>query len=237
MQLFYTTDIQGDLAYFNEVEARHIVQVLRHQVGDLLHFVDGHGTLFRGRIVEARKKSCALSILHRESAYKQRSFVLHVAIAPPKNTGRFEWFLEKATELGSDRIIPLHCERSERSRLRLERLEKVLLAAMKQSLRATLPQLQPLTPFDRLLGQPDLPTERLIAHCAEGEKRPLGETYRPGQDVIILIGPDGDFSPAEIDAAHQRGFRATSLGPSRLRTETAALTACTILNYLNQTPA
>ena len=135
MQLFYTTDIQGDLAYFNEVEARHIVQVLRHQVGDLLHFVDGHGTLYRGRIVEARKKSCALSILHRESAYKQRSFALHVAIAPPKNTGRFEWFLEKATELGIDRIIPLHCERSERSRLRLERLEKVLLAAMKQSSR------------------------------------------------------------------------------------------------------
>ncbi len=234
MQLFYTTNIQSDLAYFNEEEARHIVQVLRHQVGDTLHFVDGLGTYYQGEIIEARKKKCTLSILHREPAYKQRNFKLQIAIAPTKNISRYEWFLEKATEIGIDQIIPIQCERSERSRLRLDRLEKVLLSAMKQSLKATLPTLLPLSPLREVLENPDLPELRLMAHCAEGEKTLLGENYQAGQDVLVLIGPEGDFSPAEVELALQQGFHPISLGSSRLRTETAGITACSILNYLNE---
>ncbi len=234
MQLFYTPNVQQDLAYFSEEEARHIVQVLRHQVGDTLHFVDGKGTYYEGEIIEKGKKRCTLSILRREEAYKQRPFQLHLAIAPTKNIGRLEWFLEKATELGIDRIIPIQCQHSERSRLRPERLEKVLLSAMKQSLKAYLPELAPLISFKNLMQQADLPAERFIAHCAEGEKSLLGKNYTPGNDVMVLIGPEGDFSAAEVALAEAQNFQAISLGRSRLRTETAGITACTILNYLNE---
>lgn len=233
MQLFYTTDIQGDLARFSEEEARHAVQVLRHQVGDTLSFVDGKGTFYTGKIVETGKKKCHLSILTKEEAYKKRSFHLSIAIAPTKNAARLEWFLEKATELGIDRIIPIQCQHSERARVRVPRLEKVLLSAMKQSLKAQLPVLEPLQSFKQLMQEKGGKVEKYIAHCAEGEKVLLGEKYSPGTDVMVLIGPEGDFSTAEIEWALEKGFQPVSLGKNRLRTETAGIAACTILNYLN----
>lgn len=233
MQLFYTTDIQGNQAHFSEVEARHAVQVLRHKVGDRLNFVDGQGTFYEGEIIETGKKRCILSILSREESYKQRPFHLTIAIAPTKNINRLEWFLEKTTELGIDTIIPIQCQHSERGKLRLDRLEKVLLSAMKQSLKAQLPKLEPLTPFKKLLQRTDLPHQKYIAHCAEGEKELLGKKYSAGEDVMILIGPEGDFSEQEIQSALSHGFLPTSLGDNRLRTETAGIAACSILNYLN----
>ena len=234
MQLFYTTDIQGDLAYFSEEEARHAVQVLRHQLGDVLSFVDGKGTFYTGKIIETGKKKCHLSILTREEAYKKRPFHLSIAIAPTKNTARLEWFLEKTTELGIDTIIPIQCQHSERSKVRPPRLEKILLSAMKQSLKAQLPILEPLQSFKQLMKTIDPDTEKYIAHCAEGEKVLLGEKYSPGSDVMVLIGPEGDFSKDEIRLALDNGFQPVSLGENRLRTETAGIAACTILNYLNE---
>lgn len=233
MQLFYTTDIQEDLAYFSEVEARHAVQVLRRQVGDVLHFVDGKGTLYQGKIIETGKKKCVLSILSRQVAYNPRPFHLTIAIAPTKNINRLEWFLEKTTELGIDTIIPIQCQHSERGKLRLDRLEKVILSAMKQSLKAQLPVLEPLVPFGKLIQRSDLPKQKYIAHCAEGERSLLGEKYTAGEDVMVLIGPEGDFSQQEIAVALSNGFLPTTLGNNRLRTETAGIAACGILNYLN----
>lgn len=234
MQLFYTTDIQGDFAYLNEVEARHAIQVLRHQIGDELFIVDGHGNLITAEITEASKKKCTLRIRSRQESYRKRSFHLSIAISPPKNISRLEWFLEKTTELGIDEIIPIKCQHSERNKLRPERLEKVLVSAMKQSYKAKMPRLYELTPFRKLMERTDLPKRRYIAHCEEGNKVFIGKNYEVGEDAIILIGPEGDFSEEEIRLAKEKGFEEVSLGENRLRTETSGVMVCTVLNYLNE---
>ncbi|MEM8908741.1 MAG: 16S rRNA (uracil(1498)-N(3))-methyltransferase [Bacteroidota bacterium] len=235
MQLFYTPHIEGDYAYFPEEEARHCIQVLRKKVGAELQFVDGRGGWYRGEIVEAGKKTCVLSIKSKDLTYDPNSARLSLAVAPTKNIARFEWLLEKATEIGVYEIIPLLCQRSERKRIRKDRLEKILIAAMKQSLQSQLPLLRALTPFPALLQQ--LATysgQRLIAHGGENHPIPLWEKYRSGGDVMVLIGPEGDFSPQELEAAFQNQMQAVSLGPNRLRTETAGMVACHTINLQNQ---
>lgn len=236
MQLFYTQTIEGDFAYFGAEEARHCVQVLRKKVGDELHFVDGLGGKYVGEIVETGKKTCVLSIKNRVEAYKKPLAKVHLLVAPTKNIARFEWLLEKATEIGVSEITPLLCKRSERKKIREDRLEKILIAAMKQSLNAYLPRLNPLTTFKALtenIAKTNETGQRFIAHCADDNQIHLREKYKGGNDVMILIGPEGDFTAEEIQLAFQNGFEAISLGPNRLRTETAGIAACHTISLEN----
>lgn len=238
LQLFYTTHIENKYAYLPEVEARHAVQVLRKKVGDLLHFVDGQGNWYEGIINETGKKKCILEIITIKENFAPLPVHLHIGIAPTKNIDRLEWFLEKATEIGISEITPILCQRSERKNIRLDRLEKVVVSAMKQSLKAYLPKLNNLTPFPKFIQSIDSQTatsSRFIAHCAEDEKKQLLQrNYTTGSDVCILIGPEGDFSTPEVELAFQHGFGAVSLGNSRLRTETAGIVAVHTIAMKNE---
>ncbi|MEL6923516.1 MAG: 16S rRNA (uracil(1498)-N(3))-methyltransferase [Bacteroidota bacterium] len=239
MNLFYTQQVEEHWLELGAEEARHCAQVLRKQVGDHIQVVDGRGGFYESELTSVHKKSCRASILKRIQPYKPRSFRLHMAVAPTKNIARFEWFLEKATEIGVDEITPLLCFHSERRHLRTDRLEKVLVAAMKQSGRAFLPQLHPLIKFKDFLAQQatglssNAPA-RYIAHCHGNIEMHLQQKYQPGADVILLIGPEGDFSKEEIDQAFAKSFEPVHLGSSRLRTETAAIVACHTVNLANE---
>ncbi|MAW87846.1 MAG: 16S rRNA (uracil(1498)-N(3))-methyltransferase [Phyllobacteriaceae bacterium] len=231
MILFYTTEINNDIAVFPDDEARHCVQVLRKKSGDEIRFTDGKGNWYDGQILTANKRELTARIL-RNWPEDTAPPPIHLAVAPTKNIERFEWFLEKATEFGISEITPIVCEHSERKKLRPERLERILVAAMKQSLRATKPVLNELLPFESLLKQPELPLQRFIAHCHSGDLPHLMGAVKPGMETLILIGPEGDFSDAEVQAAVAGGFKAISLGTARLRTETAAIAACHIANLV-----
>ena len=232
MQLFYTNNINDNIAVFTEEEARH-VQVLRKKVGDVLHFVDGVGGMYEGEIIDVSKKQCTLSILQHTPAYNQRNVRLHIGIAPTKNINRLEWFLEKATEIGIDEITPLLCDRSERKKIRVDRLNKILLSAMKQSVKAFLPKLNELTDYQSFIKN-DNEDEKFIAYCNDDDLKHLKEEYSTSRNVTILIGPEGDFSQKEIELALQNDYRGVSLGKSRLRTETAGVVACHTISILNE---
>lgn len=230
MQLFYNSEInENDLRFtFSKEESRHIVSVLRKKEGDTLQITNGQGLLVNGKIISSNAKKCAIEITTstQESAPKNK---LHMAVAPTKMNDRFEWFLEKATEIGIHEITPIICERSERKVIKKSRMEKVLQSAMKQSLRSYLPKLNEAIPYQEFLKKATSDS-RFIAHCEEGVKTALHTKITANSDVIILIGPEGDFSPKEIAAAYDLGFSPVSLGKSRLRTETAAIVACTLAN-------
>ncbi len=235
MHLFYTNDIRGDLAFLHEEEAKHCALVLRHRVGDEIQWVDGRGGYYQGSIVEMGKKSCVLKAERREHMGENRPWRLTLAVAPTKNMDRTEWLLEKAVEVGMDAFVPLLCERSERKNIRHDRLEKIAVSAMKQSLRAWLPEIYPMMPFkDFVVAQTGNPAQLFIAHCMEDQgKSLLQHNFMPGRDVCILIGPEGDFSEEEVLFALRSGFVAASLGRYRLRTETAALAAVQIAHFVN----
>lgn len=229
MILFYSSEINNNIAVFNEEEARHCVQVLRKKQGDVVRFTDGKGHWYDGVILEIGKKQFTARI---DQQWKEEypAPPIHLAVAPTKNMDRFEWFLEKATELGIREITPLLCEHSERRKLRADRLEKILLTAMKQSMRASLPVLHSFTEFKSFIQFPDRGEQRFIAHCHSNSLPHLINSINPGKPVLILIGPEGDFSEAEVTDAVTRDFLEIGLGNSRLRTETAAIAACHIAN-------
>ena len=234
MNLFYTSSINGHLATLPEEEARHCIQALRHKVGDLIYLTDGKGGMYEARIVETGKKKCLAEIEKALPPNGRRNHFLHLAIAPTKNIARLEWFLEKATEIGIDEVTPFIGEHSERRKLREGRLEKVLAAAMKQSLKAYLPKLNSLCSFREFIHQPmEQGIQKFIAYLGEGVKGHLKDNYQPGRGVCILIGPEGGFSLQEVQEAIAAGFVPVSLGPSRLRTETAGIVACHTVNLLN----
>ncbi|MDR0953856.1 MAG: 16S rRNA (uracil(1498)-N(3))-methyltransferase [Rikenellaceae bacterium] len=234
MPLFYTPDIDGPSYTLSEEESRHCVRVLRLEAGAVIDLTDGRGTLYTGRIVSASPKGCRVEVTERVTDYGKRPYVLMMAVAPTKNNERLEWFLEKSTEIGIDRIVPLLCDRSERRVYKTERGNKVIESAMKQSLSAYHPQLDEITPFVEVVRQP-FEGDKFIAHCAESaEKILLRDGVRRGVHALILIGPEGDFSPEEIQLAREHGFREVSLGSSRLRTETAALVACHTVALINE---
>ena len=234
MQLFYSKNIRNGIAALDEIEARHAVQVLRKQVGDALQLTDGEGNLYSGTIIEVGKKNCLIGINSTLSAYDERPFKLHIAIAPTKNIDRFEWFLEKATEIGITEITPLICKRSERAVIKWDRLNGVLLSAMKQSLKAYLPKLNEAIDFQKFIKGDFTAGGRFIGHCIEGtEKQLLSQTYKKGDNCVVLIGPEGDFTAGEVAQALSKNFQAVSLGDSRLRTETAGVVACHTVNLLN----
>jgi len=233
MQLFYTTHIEDQMAFLVGEEAKHCVQVLRHRVGDEINLMDGLGGNYRACIMEATKNKVSLRILSRQETYIYRAAKLHLAVAPTKNISRFEWFLEKATEIGIDEITPILCQRSERKVVKPARLEKIILAAAKQSKNTILPQLHPMIKLEAFFKTEKIEsTQKFIAHCEKDNMVHLMEKYQADQDVIILIGPEGDFSPVEIKRSFENGYVPISLGASRLRTETAGIVACHTINLL-----
>lgn len=234
MQLFYTPDISGDTYVLNEEESRHCSRVLRLGVGDGLYMTDGQGTLFKGEITSSSSKRCEVRIVERQREYGKRDYSLTMAVAPTKNNERYEWFLEKATEIGIDRVIPMECANSERRVVKRDRLEKIITSAVKQSLKAYHPQLDELTAFKDVVNMP-FEGDRFIAHCRPSEdKRLLKDVAGRGRDVLVLTGPEGDFSEEEVALAKAAGFREVSLGETRLRVETAAIVICNTISILNQ---
>lgn len=223
MHLFYQPNISSMI--LSEEESLHAVKVLRLQGGDDIVIVDGAGGYYQARITLPHHKKCGFEIIDAVHDYGKRNYKLHIAIAPTKNIERLEWFIEKAVEIGVDEITPVLCRFSERKIIKAERLEKIIVSAAKQSIKAFFPKLNPLCTFDELLKNHHAKAS-YIAHCYPGEKALLKDIL-PGQDdVLILIGPEGDFSPEEVEKALKARFRPVSLGESRLRTETAGVVAC-----------
>lgn len=233
MHLFYTPDIKDMVYTLNPEESKHCVRVLRLAEGEAVSLVDGRGNWYNGVITLADAKGCRVECREKIENHGRRDFRLHLAVAPTKNIDRTEWMLEKCTEMGIDEITMLNTCHSERKVVKDERLEKVIVAAMKQSLKAYLPQLNPMTGFKSFVAS-CRETHKFIAHCNEGEKKRLDELYCIGNDVVILIGPEGDFSEEEVEIARQSGFIPVSLGESRLRTETAGIVACHSINFMNR---
>jgi 16S rRNA (uracil1498-N3)-methyltransferase len=232
MNIFYNPGLSKDFTisdiFLDEDESYHCVRVLRMKNGVTIHLTDGRGNLFQGLLVDGNPKKCVVNI-HSFNHLPKHPFSIHIAIAPTKNIDRFEWFLEKATEIGIDRITPLICEHSERTHLRTERLQKILVSAMKQSMNLHLPQLDEPASFDKFIMDP-MPGQKFIGYVEEKQEELLRNLYLRGSDVCILIGPEGDFSKTEVAKAVESGYSVVSLGNSRLRTETAGLVACVTIH-------
>jgi 16S rRNA (uracil1498-N3)-methyltransferase len=233
MQLFYNPrlDISVSQFTFSEEESKHIIKVLRKKEGDVLAITNGQGYLFEAKILSANPKKCKAQVISNKKIH-QKMHWFHLVVAPTKTMDRFEWFLEKATEIGVNEITPIFCERSERKTVKKERLEKVIQSAMKQSLRTYLPRLNDSISFEDFMAK-EHQGFLFIAHCADDEKMDLKRRVAPDKDITILIGPEGDFSPEEIASSYKNGFVPVSLGEARLRTETAAIVACAIVNMIN----
>lgn len=229
--IFYAPEI-GVSNFLSEEESAHAVRVLRLNTGDRVELVDGKGGYYEAEIVVPNSKRCEFKVLSKIDGYNARNYKIHVAIAPTKNMDRIEWFAEKATEIGIDEITPVICRFSERKVIKSERLEKIVVSAMKQSKKASLPIINNQVNFSDFLKRNDL-GQKFIAHCYEKDKKDLTEAYLPCVDSTILIGPEGDFSEEEIDSAIRAGFVPVSLGESRLRTETAALVSCHTMNLIS----
>lgn len=234
MHIFYTPDITQNTYTLNEEESKHCVRVLRLPVGALVNLVDGRGGFYTAEITSDNPKKVSLSILKVETEFNKRNHYLHIAVAPTKNIDRIEWFLEKATELGIDEITPIITDRSERRVVKEDRLNKVITSAVKQSIKAYHPILNESIPFNKFLNS-SIEGEKLIAHCIDNqEKKYISELVMPHQKYLVLIGPEGDFTPEEVNLALNKGFKPLTLGDNRLRTETAALSVCFEINYLNR---
>ena len=235
MHLFYTPDIEpAHSQYFlSEEESKHCVRVLRLVAGDEVQLIDGRGGLFIAQIKDAHPKRTILQIIDVQKDFNKRNHYLHIAIAPTKNIERLEWFLEKATEIGIDEISLIICQRSERKEVKADRLNKIITSAIKQSLKAYHPVLNEPESLSKLLTR-EFDGQKFIAHCDAGDKVSLKDTIDLKGRYLILIGPEGDFSPKEVDDALHNEFKALTLGESRLRTETAALEACFEVNFLNR---
>lgn len=236
MQLFYAPDLdfQQGTYTFDQEESKHCVRVLRLISGSPLCLTDGRGTMVWAQVEDASPKRCRVRLCERAGEFEKRGYELWMGVAPTKNMDRLEWFVEKATEIGVDRITPLLTDHSERKVVKSDRLTKVATSAMKQSLKAYHPHIDELTPFKEWVSQP-FDGVRLIAHCEKDQpRRLLKELLRPGERVMVLIGPEGDFSPEEITFAREHGFVDLSLGRSRLRTETAAVVAVHSVSFINE---
>jgi 16S rRNA (uracil1498-N3)-methyltransferase len=232
MELFFTNNISGPEAILNPEESKHCLKVLRHKKGDEINFIDGKGGLYKGEISETTGNTCKIRIKESIQGYMARSYFLHMAVAPTKNLERYEWFMEKATELGIDELTPIIGDHSERKIFKPERGERILLSATKQSVKAKLPVLGKMTSVKSFILESDsFNGVKLIAHCNEGPRTDLvrfleyNVNAENGENrFLILIGPEGDFSTDEVALAVSHGFLPVTLGESRLRTETAALT-------------
>jgi len=234
MQLFYNSELtqDKDQIQFSKEESKHIVRVLRKSIGDTLYITNGKGVLFTSEIIIADQKNCIASIISSEVKPK-KTYNLHLAVAPTKMNDRYEWFLEKATEIGIDSITPIFCENSERRIIKAERYEKILLSAMKQSLNCYLPKLNEALNYKDFVAQKHSGI-LFIAHCEDTNRKSLKHELKSNTNITILIGPEGDFSSKEIELAIQSNFIPVTLGNTRLRTETAAIVACHSVAFTNE---
>ncbi|WP_259068384.1 16S rRNA (uracil(1498)-N(3))-methyltransferase [Mucilaginibacter sp. X4EP1] len=235
MQLFYTPDIDPANAHYflNEEESKHCIRVLRLEKGNEVQLIDGKGGFFTALIQDAHPKRTILQIISTITAFNKRNHYLHIAMAPTKNIERMEWFLEKATEIGIDEITPIICQRSERKEVKTDRLNKIITAAIKQSVKAYHPVLNEPVSYKQFITK-SFDGQKFIAHCENTEKTNLKAELTTSRRYLILIGPEGDFTPDEINDALHNNFKAITLGDSRLRTETAALEVCFEVNFLNR---
>lgn len=224
MSLFYVPDIAGSWELSQE-EAAHAIRVLRLQAGDKLEITDGAGSLYPTRVASVQGKHCYVEPVEAVRVPKNWNGMLHIAIAPTKNMDRIEWFAEKATEIGLDALTFLNCRFSERKVVKPERVERIVVSAMKQSLKYSKPVVEDMVDFKKFIAA-ERNGAKYIAHCYDSERVLLKDILVPGEDATVLIGPEGDFSPEEVELAIKAGYRPVSLGSSRLRTETAALVAC-----------
>jgi 16S rRNA (uracil1498-N3)-methyltransferase len=235
MHLFFTPDITSDVYTLNEEESKHCVRVLRLNEGDKIQLIDGTGGFYEALITDNNPKRCSVKIIQTKKEFGKRNWQLHIAIAPTKNMDRLEWFVEKATEMGIDAISLIDCRNSERTIVKNERIQKVVISAIKQSLKAYLPKTNDIVDYKKFISSAkDFNGEKYIAHCQSyGALKHIKSLYTPKQNAVILIGPEGDFTLEEVKFALDNGFKEISLGESRLRTETAALYACAAINILN----
>lgn len=235
MQLFYNSDIATNTQQFtfNKDESRHIVRVLRKKEGDKIFITNGLGELFTSEVLVANDKKCLVKIIDTEEKVKPWNYYLHIAIAPTKLNDRFEWFLEKATEIGIDEITPIICDHSERKVVKMDRMEKIIQSAAKQSLKFHFPKLNEPINFNQFINS-DFEGQLFIAHCEETNKKSLKSTIKPNLKTTILIGPEGDFSIKEIQQSLKHKFIPVSLGESRLRTETAGVVAVHSIAFINE---
>ena len=229
MQLFYHPEIDSTII-LDDIESQHCVKVLRHQAGDEIHVIDGKGKIYKGEIANLNHKRCEVQNMI-ELRSEPRASHLHIAIAPTKSTDRFEWFVEKATEIGISEITPIKCENSERPRLNTDRLERKAISAIKQNQSLWLPKINPLKSFSDFVNDCSI-GQKLIAYVPTKQKSPHLSTIQPtlNQEIAILIGPEGDFSPQEVENAIQKGFKMVSLGNNVLRTETAGIVVAALLS-------
>ncbi|AJR04416.1 16S rRNA (uracil(1498)-N(3))-methyltransferase [Siansivirga zeaxanthinifaciens] len=234
MQLFYNPDITEKTMRFSfdKEESRHIVKVLRKNIGDTLHITNGKGWLFTAEVTVADIKNCIVNIIEA-TLQPNINYKLHLAVAPTKMNDRYEWFLEKATEIGISSITPIICDRSERKIIKAERFDKILQSAMKQSLNCYLPVLNEAMSFKDFVNKA-LTGDLFIAHCEETDRKSLKQMLKANQEITILIGPEGDFSTKEIALAIKNNFIPVTLGQTRLRTETAAIVACHSVAFINE---
>lgn len=242
MQLFYNPNISETTkeVTFDKEESRHIIKVLRMKNGDSFKITNGRGSFFEAEITSANAKGCLVKILSEEKQ-EPLPYRLHLVVAPTKLNDRYEWFLEKATEIGISEITPIICDHSERKVIKLDRYEKIIQSAIKQSLKAYLPILHEAVSFKKFVASNNGEDLKCIAHCEEvsaenpqGYKKSLKSVVLPKKNVTILIGPEGDFSPDEIELALKKAYLPVTLGASRLRTETAAIVACHSVAFMNE---
>lgn len=234
MQLFYNSELQEntDQFTFPKEESKHIVKVLRKQTGDKMHITNGNGWLFEAELIHANLKNCIVNITSKTKQLPA-PYKLHLVVAPTKMNDRYEWFLEKATEIGVTEITPIICDHSERKIIKAARFEKILQSAMKQSLQCYLPKLNPAISFKEFIKM-NHEGNTFIAHCEDRKKTALKSVLEAKKETTILIGPEGDFSVKEIDFALKNNWQPVTLGNTRLRTETAAIAACHSVAFINE---
>jgi len=231
-QFFYSTQIYDNFIILPEDEALHALKVLRKNTGDMITVVDGKGGLYETRIESENIQSCRLNIISIDKEFGHQNYYIHIAITPPKSHDRVEWFVEKAVEIGVQEISFIHTDHSERKNIKLKRIEKRAVSSMKQSLKAFLPKINDIVPLKNLIKICSN-DEKYIGYLNKGKNNHLIQSATPKSDYCMLIGPEGDFSSSEINESQKFGFKPVSLGDNRLRTETAGLAACHILNLLN----
>ena len=234
MQVFYTPGISGKFATLPSEESRHCINVMRYSFSDTIHLIDGRGGFYKALIIKPDPRACEVEITEYQPDFNKRSCRLHLAIAPTKQIARFEWLLEKVVEIGVDEITPVRCQRSERKEIKTERLEKLIIASMKQAIVAEKPRLNDMISYPQFIrSSPNTDPGRFIAYCAGQQNKLLKDALVKDKDAIILIGPEGDFTPEEIHLALTSGYTPVSLGSNRLRTETAALAGSVTFSIIN----
>ena len=233
MQVFYLSEIVEGINFLDPEESHHCSKVLRMSPGEDVMLFDGNGKMAEGEIIIADPKKSQIKVKNIHTNYNLRPYRLHIAIAPTKSNSRYEWFLEKAVELGVDEISPIYCERSERKTSNIIRSKKIIRSAMKQSVTAFEPKINEIKSFSKLIAE-NLDMNTFMAYCDENQNKHLKEVAHPKTEACVIIGPEGGFSPEEAKLAQLNNIGLVSLGKSRLRTETAGLVVCQIFNLINQ---